>query len=142
MNKTYAELLTFASFAERFAYLKNGLVNGIGTETFGSYRWLNQKFYNSPEWLSFRDEIITRDLGNEMALDGFPIDGLPTIHHINPITIEDVVNRSPCLFDPNNVVLLSDKLHKLLHYGNLKEVQQLYNFVERTPNDTCPWKLR
>lgn len=140
MDKTYSTLILLPTFAERSAYLKQGLSNIIGVETFGSSRWMNQKFYNSPEWLRFRDEIITRDLGNEMALDGFPIDGIATIHHINPITIEDVVERRACLFDPENVVLMSDKLHKLLHYGNLQEIQQLYNFTERTPFDTCPWK--
>lgn len=128
--------MTLETYDERLEYLR---VDGrIGEETFGADRYLNQVLYNSHEWRRFRNRIITRDNGCDMAIPGFNISGPVTIHHINPISKEDVLNRDPCIFDPNNVVCVSDKTHKAIHYGNRKAVYR--EPIVRTPNDMCPWK--
>ena len=136
MTKTYLELIQLDSYDERFEYLKIG--GFVGEETFGSDRYLNQALYTSPEWRKFRNRIIVRDNGCEMGLDNLKINKRVIIHHINPITPEDIVNRDPKIFDPNNVVCVSHALHQAIHYGdkNLLPVMP----VERTPHDTCPWK--
>ena len=136
--KTYNELMTLSTFEERFEYLK--LDGKIGLETFGSERYLNQVLYMSPEWKSFRRSIILRDKGCDLAIEGLDIHDRATVHHINPITIEDVYNRDPKIFDPQNVITVSDDTHKGIHYHADSK-----NFIpvvpkERSRNDTCPWK--
>lgn len=134
--KTYSELTSLSTFDDRFHYLKlDGLV---GNETFGRDRYLNQILYTSSEWRRFRDRIIVRDKGCDMALDGYDIGGKIIIHHINPITLDDVVNRNPCVFDENNVVCVSVDTHNGIHYGNESFIPLVPK--ERTPMDTCPWK--
>lgn len=136
MIKTYSELISFKTFEERFRYLKlNGMV---GEETFGFKRWLNQEFYHSEEWLRFRDKIIIRDEGCDLAVDGYEIFGSVIIHHLNPISYEDILNRNPCIFDPNNVVCTKLLTHNAIHYGD--EGLLVGILPERRPNDTCPWK--
>lgn len=123
---------------ERFQYLK--LDGKVGEVTFGSRRYLNQMLYTSDEWKKFRISIILRDNACEFGLEDYRIDD-PTqirIHHIVPITVEDVLNRDPKIFDPNNVVCVSDLTHKAIHYGNEDLLSKPY--VERYKNDTCPWK--
>ena len=134
--KTYSELLTLPTFEERYNYLK---LNGrVGESTFGYDRYLNQILYTSKEWRRFRDEIIIRDNGCDMACEGFDFSGRATVHHINPITVEDVINRHPKVFDPENVITVSDNTHKAIHYGD--ENLLIKAPVVRTKNDTCPWK--
>lgn len=136
MMKTYSELIQIPTFEERFKYLKlNGVV---GEETFGFKRWLNQEFYHSDEWMQFRDKIIIRDGGCDLGVDGFEIYGSVLIHHLNPITYEDILNRSPCVFDPDNVICTKHSTHNAIHYGD--ETLLLRTPVERTKNDTCPWR--
>lgn len=136
MMKTYSELIRIPTFEERFKYLKlNGVV---GEETFGFKRWLNQEFYHSDEWMQFRDKIIIRDGGCDLGVDGFEIYGSVLIHHLNPITYEDILNRSPCVFDPDNVICTKRSTHNAIHYGD--ETLLLGTPVERTKNDTCPWR--
>lgn len=136
MKRTYSELITLSTYEERFKYCD--LFGKVGEETFGHNRWLNQVLYSSPEWKSFKREIILRDNGCEFALPGFEIFKYGTVHHLNPITKDDVLNRDPCVFDPENVVLVASDTHKFLHYGSgpvpYKEP------VVRKPNDTCPWR--
>lgn len=138
MIRTYSEMLTFSTIEERFEYLN--LHGQVGEATFGSRRYLNQLFYKSKEWRQFRDLIIVRDGACEFGLEEYPIDDpkLIRVHHIVPITIEDILNRDPKLFDPNNVVCVSDLTHKAIHYGN-KDLLPI-KYTERTKNDTCPWK--
>ena len=136
-TKTYSELSSIDSYEERFNYLKCN--SGIGIDTFGYDRYLNQAFYSSKEWKDFRHRIIVRDNGCDMGHPEHPISRAITIHHLNPITKEDVVNRSPCLFDPENVVCVSDLTHKLIHYGNQNGVKEI-NINNRSKDDTCPWK--
>lgn len=138
MSKCYSELIALPTFIERYRYLKlNGVV---GEDIFGFKRWLNQVLYTSSDWKSFRREIARRDNGCDLAVRGFEVYGPVIIHHIVPITYEDVLNRSKCLFDPENVILTQLGTHNAIHYGD----ESLLNIapVERMPNDTCPWKGR
>lgn len=137
MTKTYSELITFLTLSERFNYLR--LQGSVGRETFGGHRYLNQKLYNSQEWRSFRARVIVRDMGCELGLDGFPISGPVYIHHLNPITIDDISSRSSSIFDLNNVICCSYNMHQAIHYGDEKIVKG-YMLNERSKNDTCPWK--
>lgn len=136
-NRTYQELLMIPTFEERFEYLK--LEGSVGVDTFGYDRYLNQILYRSSEWRKFRNEIIVRDNGCDLAFPGFEIYGQKIlIHHINPITVEDVVYRSSKVFDPNNVITTVLNTHNAIHYGDADLLTT--GPVERTPNDTCPWK--
>ena len=134
--KTYSELITLPTFEERYDYLK---LNGrVGESTFGYDRYLNQILYTSKEWRRFRDTIIIRDNGCDLGCEGFEFSGRATVHHINPITVEDVINRSPKVFDPENVITVSDNTHKAIHYSDSNLL--IKGPVIRTRNDTCPWK--
>ena len=135
-GRSYSELIKLQTFDERFEYLK--LSAKIGDETFGRERRLNQIFYGSPEWKSFRRKVIIRDNGCDMGLPGFEIGDRIEIHHINPITTEDIENRSEALMDMNNVVSVSSRTHKAIHYGDVNSLPRLP--IERKPNDMCPWK--
>lgn len=134
--KKYSELLTIADYYERFRYLKVG--GTIGIETFGSDRYLNQILYNSPEWRKFARDIRIRDNGFDMAFRGYEIPGKIIVHHINPITVDDVIERRPCIFDPENVVCVSHMTHEAIHYGDVSLLPK--DPVERRPNDTIPWR--
>lgn len=134
--KTYSELITLGSFKERYLYLK--LSGIVGDDTFAGKRYLNQVLYTSKEWRLFRDVIIRRDLGRDLACEGYDIFGRVIIHHINPITIEDAVSREPKIFDPDNVVCVSHNTHQAIHYGDASLL--LAEPILRTANDTCPWK--
>ena len=131
-------MLTYKTFEERFEYLK--VYGTVGSETFGYDRFLNQKLYNSKEWRNFRNKIIERDNGHDLAIndDEHKIYEYAYIHHINPITVEDILNRDPKVFDPNNVVCTTRETHNALHYGSLDSLPK--TLIERKPNDTCPWR--
>lgn len=134
--KTYSELITIPSFLERYRYLKLG--GSIGEETFGFDRYLNQTLYRSPEWKRFRRDMIIRDNGMDLAFDGYEIVGKILVHHINPLTIQDVIRRDPKIFDPENVICTSLNTHNAVHYGD--ESLLMLEPVVRTKNDTCPWR--
>lgn len=134
--KTYSELITLQTFEERFDYLK--LSGEVGKATFGHNRYLNQILYNSPEWRRFRNEIIIRDNGCDLACDGYEIYGRILIHHINPITVEDIINRNPMVFDPENVITTVHNTHNAIHYGDKSLLPK--SPIERKRNDTCPWR--
>lgn len=133
--KTYSELVLLPTFKERFNYLKLG--GKVGEETFGFRRQKNQEFYHSQEWLRFRDKIIIRDGGCDLAVTGLDIYGPVLIHHINPITFDDIVQCNSCIFDPENVICVSLKTHNAIHYGN--EEPPIVSITERTKNDTILW---
>ena len=137
MTRTYIELIELPTFQERFAYCD--LFGKVGAETFGYDRWLNQVLYTSSEWRAFRRDIILRDNGCDLAMDGFDIGSYGTIHHLNPITKEDILERRPCVFDPNNVILVAPDTHKFIHYG--RGMAPVKEPIIRRPNDTCPWKV-
>ncbi len=134
--KTYSELIAIPTFIERFRYLRIG--GAIGTETFGYDRHLNQTLYRSTEWKRFRRDIIVRDLGYDLGIEDYEIIGKIIVHHINPITVEDVLRRNSMIFDPENVICTSMNTHNAIHYGD--ESLLMLEPIERTKNDTCPWK--
>lgn len=134
--RTYSELITIPDFLERFRYLK--LSGRVGEDTFGHDRYLNQTLYKSPEWRRFRRDIIMRDNCCDLACEGFEIYGKVLIHHLTPITIDDVLRRDLKIFDPDNVICTTMMTHNAIHYGD--ENLLTIGPVERLPNDTCPWK--
>ena len=134
--KTYSELITIPTFEERFEYLK--LDGQVGIETFGFNRYLNQAFYKSDEWLSIRDYVITRDNGCDLGMEGHEIYGRILIHHINPITKDDIIQRSRILLDPENLITTIKRTHDAIHYGDSDLLMKAP--IERRKNDTCPWR--
>ena len=134
--KTYSELITLPTFAERYRYLRLG--GEVGKETFGFDRYLNQSFYSSAEWKKFRRDIIVRDMGCDLGIEGREIMGLIMIHHLNPISIEDIIRGHDCLMDPENSICTSPNTHNAIHYGD--ESLLIVAPTERTKNDTCPWR--
>lgn len=136
MNRSYSELIAIPTYEDRFHYLQ--LNGAVGKDTFGYDRYLNQILYNSKEWKRFRDEVIIRDNGCDLAFEGYDIHGRILVHHINPITVDDVVNRNPIVFDPENVICVTHNTHNAIHYGD--ESLLITAPVERTKHDTCPWK--
>lgn len=138
MNRTYSELMSYRSFEERLLYL---MCNGnVGEDTFGSHRYLNQRLYSSDRWKRVRREVIIRDNGFDLAHEDYPIVGTIYVHHLNPITINDILEEKTCVFDPKNLISTSFKTHNVIHYG--KDGQELNNLVIREPNDTCPWRKK
>ena len=134
--RTYSELVQLPTFEERFRYLKlDGLV---GKDTFGFDRYLNQEFYRSKEWKEVRDFVIVRDNGCDLGMDGYEIAGRIYIHHMNPITVNDIVHSSDFLLNPDYLICMSHNTHNAVHYGD--EDLLVTAPVERRKNDTCPWK--
>lgn len=134
--KTYSEMCSFSTFIERFNYLK---LNGrVGVETFGFDRYLNQVLYCSQEWKRFRRQVIIRDNGCVFGLDGYDIQGRLIVHHINPITLEQIEQRDPMVFSMENVVCVTHNVHEAIHYGDESLIPT--DPIIRKPNDTCPWK--
>ena len=136
MTKSYSELSKLHTFNERFKYLQ--VKNKIGNQTFGSKRYLNQMLYKSKEWMRVRNKVIIRDNGCDLGINGREINGPINVHHINPITEKDIVNRSPKVFDMNNLICASDNTHKAIHYGD--EELLMDDYQPRRLFDTCPWK--
>lgn len=134
--KRYSELSTIPTYEERFQYLQ--LKGAVGNDTFGYDRYLNQILYNSPEWKRLRNQIIIRDNGRDLGCEGYEIYGRILIHHMNPITVEDIVSRNPIVFDPENLICVSHSTHNAIHYGDKNLLIMVP--VERTKNDTCPWR--
>ena len=134
--RTYSELITIPTFEERFEYLQ--LKGSVGKDTFGYDRYLNQVLYRSPEWKRLRNQIIIRDDGCDLACDGYDIYDKVLIHHLNPITVEDVLTRSRKVFDPDNLVCVSHNTHNAIHYGDVDLL--VTGPIIRTKNDTCPWR--
>lgn len=137
LSKNYGVLNSLQTFEERFNYLK--LYGTVGFDTFGFDRYLNQNFYRSKEWKQIRSYVIVRDNGCDLGCPDRPIMGTIYIHHINPITPEDFEMGSDKLLDPDNLICVSFETHNALHYGDDSVVHK-YDFAERSPNDTCPWR--
>ena len=137
MIRTYRDLIALPTFEERFRYLK---LNGtIGEDTFGFDRYINQQFYNSQEWRKLRDEIIVRDNGCDLGLTGYDIGGRILIHHMNPVTVRDIQERSQYLMNPEYLICVSHDTHNAIHYGDENQLRNKLP-IERTKNDTCPWR--
>lgn len=138
MIRTYSELSQMASFKDRFEYLR--LDGAVGTETFGFDRYINQQFYRSQEWKRIRNEIIVRDNGCDLGIEGFEIYGRIYIHHMNPIMLKDIVHQTDFLLNPEYLICTTHQTHNAIHYGDESLLSTLEP-VQRTKNDTCPWKL-
>ena len=136
MIRTYSQLIKFKTFEERFQYLK--LDGAVGQATFGFDRYLNQQLYRSHEWKKVRDEVIVRDNGCDLAMEGFDIYGRVYVHHMNPILINDIRERSEFLLNPEYLICVSFDTHNAIHYGDESLLPR--EPVERKPNDTTPWK--
>ena len=134
--RTYHELIQLPTFEERFRYLK--LSGAVGEETFGWERWINQRFYSSPEWRSLRNQIIIRDNGCDLGMADYEIHGRIFIHHLTPIQPGDIADRADLLMSPDNLICVSHNTHNAIHYGDEDLLPKAP--VERTPNDTCPWR--
>lgn len=136
-SRSYNELIRYQTFEDRLNYL---LLHGsVGTDTFGFDRYLNQMLYHSVEWKRLRQQIIERDLACDLGMEGYDILSGVLIHHINPITVDDVVNHNPIVFDPNNLITTTHATHQIIHYGFKEDVNRLI-VTERHENDTCPWR--
>ena len=135
--RTYSELITLPTFEDRYEYLK---LNGkIGEETFGFDRYINQQLYQrSQKWKSVRDKVIIRDNGCDLSMEGYEIWGKIMIHHMNPITIEDIERESDFVFNPEYLISTSLNTHNAIHYGD--ENLLIKAPIERTKYDTCPWR--
>lgn len=138
ISRTYSELITLPTFEARYEYLR--LRGKVGEDTFGFDRYLNQKFYKTKEWLSVRDYVIMRDLGCDLGIQDREIpEGVRIIvHHMNPITIEDIVQKRDLILDPEFLITTVDNTHKAIHYGDEHLLMQ--GPIERSLYDTCPWK--
>lgn len=137
--RTYSELIQIPTFDERFEYLKIG--GGVGADTFGFDRYLNQRFYTSKEWREIRDYIIVRDLGHDMAMpdNEYEIFGMIVVHHMNPMCIVDLTSHKADILDPEFLVCVSDTTHRAIHYGD-KDTLSSFFPIERKPGDTCLWR--
>ena len=134
--RTYSELMTLSTFEERYEYLRLG--GRVGEETFGFDRYLNQLFYRTKEWRQLRNHIITRDGGCDLAIPDREIRVKILIHHMNPITVDDILNRSDFLLNPEYLICTIKNTHDAIHYG---DSELLYKDpIARFKNDTCPWR--
>ena len=134
--RTYTELSRLPSFEERYRYLR--LTGQVGKETFGFDRYLNQVFYRSQRWKRIRDEVILRDNGCDLGVECYEIHGRIIIHHMNPITLEDIERESIYLLDPEFLICTVHNTHNAIHYGD--ENLLITAPIERTKYDTCPWR--
>lgn len=133
--KTFRELSEIDTLEDRFEYL---VLNGdVGHPTFGFNRWMNQNFYRSSEWKVVRRHVIVRDEGSEMGLFDFPIAGSPQIHHINPLTLQDIELLTDNLLDPENLVCVSHRTHNAIHFGDRSQLPQIS--IAREAGDTNLW---
>lgn len=140
MIRTYQQLIRFVTFEERYKYLQ--LFGAVGETSFGYNRILNQDFYKSDEWRSVRNFVIRRDDGCDLGLitldKAYEIYGQVYVHHLNPLSREGLLHSFVDALDPNNLICCSDQTHRAIHYGDESQLPQ--PLIERTKNDTCPWK--
>ena len=135
--RTYSELVRLPTFKQRYEYLRLG--GSVGEDTFGFDRYLNQIFYKSKEWNRIRDQVIIRDHGCDLGLDGYEINDRILIHHMNPITKADILERTEFLLNPDYLISTMKRTHDAIHYGTYESLTDVFG-IERTKNDTCPWR--
>lgn len=135
-HRSYSELRQLSTFKERYNYLK---LNGrVGAETFGYNRYVNQRFYRSTEWKHIRDQIIIRDNGCDLGVEGYDLHSRIYIHHLNPMTVDDIDQGRQMILDPDNLICVSFDTHQAIHFGDESLLPQLP--IERISGDTCPWR--
>lgn len=137
MIRCYSDLIKMDTFEDRFNYLS--LHGRVGQDTFGYERYLNQMLYKNYKWRHLRNQIIIRDNGCDLALEGYDIHDKIYIHHMNPITAEDIENNSEYLWNPEFLICVSFSTHNAIHYGDTNYLNR-NKVIERSPNDTIPWK--
>ena len=135
--KSYSELVRLKTFEERFRYLRLG--GSVGADTFGFDRYINQQFYKSSEWMDIRNRVIARDLGCDLGIEGMDIRSRILIHHMNPISVDDIRFRTKLLLNPEYLICTTHKTHNAIHYGD-DSILKGMTLIERSANDTCPWK--
>lgn len=133
--RTYSELVKFETFVERFRYLSLG--GGVADPTFGYDRWVNQQFYASREWKLVRRDVIARDLGCDLGVEGYEIHDRIIVHHMNPIVLEDFSEGNLSIMDPEFLITTTHDTHNAIHYGDEKQLPR--PLVERRPGDTKLW---
>lgn len=136
MIRRYSELISYDNFLDRYNYLK--LKGQVGLDTFGLDRYLNQTLYRSYKWRKTRDEVLIRDNGYDLGIDGYDISGKIIVHHMNPLTLEQIEDDDPVIYDPEFLICVSHITHNAIHYGDESLLPKLP--VERVPYDTCPWR--
>lgn len=136
MIRRYSELIKLKTFEERFNYLR--LDGVVANETFGFDRYLNQMFYKSKEWLNIRDKVIIRDMGCDLGIKDMDIYGRIVVHHMNPLSLDDINNHTELLLDPEYLICTSLDTHNAIHYGDNNFLKEK-TFIERSPNDTTLW---
>lgn len=135
MIRRYSELRGLYEFEDRFDYLVIG--GRVGEDTFGFDRYINQEFYTSKEWRDIRNEVIVRDNGCDLGVPGYEINGALVIHHINPMSADDIIHGEEWILDPEFLITTSKETHNAIHYGNKNRLAKPY--VERSPGDTKLW---
>ena len=138
MIRRYSELRRIESFEERFQYLKLGAE--VGVATFGFDRHMNQAFYRSTEWKQVRHHVIVRDMGRDLGIEGYDIHGRILIHHMNPMSVADVVHSDDSILDPEYLITTTHKTHNAIHFGDEKQLQR--HLIERRAGDTQLWTRR
>lgn len=136
MVKCYSDLRLLSTFEERFEYLKLGGV--VGKDTFGFDRWINQRFYKSNEWKMARRDVIIRDEGRDLGVEGYELQNGIYVHHMNPMIPKDIFDAEEWILNPEYLICVSFNTHNAIHYGD-ESLLPVLN--ERKPNDTCPWKI-
>ena len=133
--RTYSELVRLETFEERFDYLK--LAGSVGRPTFGFDRYLNQRFYTSREWKSVRQEVIARDLGLDLAVEGYEIFDRVIIHHMNPMDVDNIKSYDEDILDPQYLITTCHETHNAIHYGDRNHLRK--KLADRLPGDTKLW---
>ena len=136
IEKSYHELIQYNTFVDRYNYLKIG--GRVGEETFGFDRYINQMLYRSRRWRRSRDEVIIRDNGCDLGIEGYDIIDQIIVHHINPITLEDIEEERDWIYDPEYLICCSKRTHNAIHFGDERLLPALP--IERKKYDTCPWR--
>lgn len=135
MTRSFSELCRFPTFKERYDYLR--LKGQVGADTFGFDRWLNQQFYASRQWKQVRNNVIARDESRDLGVEGYEIFGRIYIHHMNPMTAQDIERGNPDILNPEYLICVTHDTHNAIHYGD--ESKLVHPLVERRPGDTRPW---
>lgn len=134
--RRYSELKRLKTFEERYEYLRIGGL--VGETTFGFERFLNQALYTSQKWKLLRNEIIIRDNGCDLGIEGHDIYDKIIVHHMNPLVRDQLLEPDDSIFDPEFLICVSQRTHNAIHYGDESLLPKEY--IPRRPNDTCPWK--
>lgn len=138
MIRSYSELSKLKTFEERYRYLANKQL--IGEDTFGWDRYLNQALYRSKKWKKARDKVILRDNGCDLGIEDRVITDRVIVHHMNPITAEQIEDADPIIFDDEYLICVSPLTHNAIHYGDESLLRKI--LPDRMPGDTCPWRVK